>query len=99
MQKLNLGLVYKISDNVISKTIENELVIITMNDGISDVDSSIYTLNQTGKAVWDKLDGKSSLKKIINQLASEYKVPEKKIEKDIKELMLDMIEKKLVFEN
>ncbi|MCP4372838.1 MAG: hypothetical protein GY797_32750, partial [Deltaproteobacteria bacterium] len=56
MQDVNLSSVYKVIDNVITKIIEDELVIVTMNDGISDVDSSIFTLNPTGKVVWEKLD-------------------------------------------
>ncbi|MCF6248818.1 MAG: PqqD family protein [Desulfobacula sp.] len=99
MTNINLSSIYKIVDSVITKTIEDELVIVTMNDGISDVDSSIFTLNPTGKVVWEKLDGKYSLKDIINQLAEEYKAPEDAVKKDVEKLVEKLVEKKLVLKN
>ena len=98
MYEVNLRTVYKIPDSAIVKKIEDELVIITMTDGISDIDSSIYTLNATGKVVWEKLDGQNSLEKIINALAEEYNVPKTKIEKDVKKLVIELIEKGLILE-
>ncbi len=96
MQDINLSSVYKVIDSVITKTIEDELVIVTMNDGISDVDSSIFTLNPTGTVIWEKLNGKYSLKEIIGQLAQEYKADEDVVKNDVKKLVAELMEKKLI---
>ncbi|MBU1698337.1 MAG: PqqD family protein [Proteobacteria bacterium] len=98
MHDINLLTVYKTVDNAIVKEIEDELVIITMNENISDIDSSIYTINATGKIVWGKLDGQNSLAKIIEILVCEYDVSKDKVEKDIKELILELLEKGLILE-
>ena len=99
MQDVNLSSVYKIIDSVTTKTIEDELVIVTTTDGISDVDSSIFTLNPTGKVVWEKLDGKYSLKEIIDQLVEEYKAPEGAVKNDVMKLVSELLGKNLVFES
>ncbi len=99
MQDINLSSVYKVVDNVISKIIEDELVIVTMNNGISDVDSSIFTLNPTGKVVWEKLDGKYSLKEVIDQLVEEYEAPEDAVKKDVIKLVAELLVKNLIVKN
>ncbi len=98
MQDINFSSIYIKNDTVITKEIEDELVIVKMNDQISDVDSPIYTLNTTGKAIWEKIDGKRSLNEIIEQLQIEFIVPIEKLENDIKNLITILIDKHLIFE-
>lgn len=98
MQEINLLSIFKISDNIITKAVEDELVIITTKDEISDIDSSIYTLNPTGKVVWDKLDGKLSLEEIIRQLTEEYNAPDGAVEADVRKLISELLEKSLIHE-
>ena len=46
------------SEDVVARLIEGDLIIVPLTAGIGDADDELYTLNETGKAVWQTLDGK-----------------------------------------
>jgi len=43
--------------------------------GIGEAEDELYTLNETGKATWGKLDGVRTLAQIASELAGEYSAP------------------------
>ena len=43
--------------------------------GIGDMDDELYSLNDTGKDIWDRLDGEHSLRQIASDLTKEYTAP------------------------
>lgn len=90
--------IFKKADNLIVKEIEDELMIITTNEGITDINSSVYTVNPTGKAVWEKIKDNISLGSLIDALADEYDAPKHSIEADVKKIIGEMLEKRLIFE-
>ena len=47
--------VYKPSDDVVAREIEGEIIIVPLVAGIGDIEDELFTLNETGKAIWDKL--------------------------------------------
>jgi len=61
--------VYVPSDDVVAREIEGELIIIPLVAGIGDMEDELYTLNDTGKAIWNLLDGQATLDEIISALA------------------------------
>jgi hypothetical protein len=50
------------SEDVVARMIEDELVIVPLVAGIGDMEDELYTMNETGKAIWSRLDGKKSLR-------------------------------------
>jgi hypothetical protein len=84
--------------DVIVRDIEDELVIITMTSGISDLDSTVYSLNQTGKAFWQLIDGQLTLEDIIVILSKDYNISLEKIQKEILELIQNLLDNGLIFE-
>jgi len=60
------------SEDVVARMIEDELIIVPLVAGIGDADDELYTLNETGKAIWQKLDGERSLGVVSAELAEEY---------------------------
>ena len=87
---------YKQGEQLIAREIEGEIVIVPLTSGIGDLNAEMYSLNHTGVAVWNKLDGKTQLKKIVSQIASEYDASEHVIESDIINLVTDLINKGLI---
>lgn len=87
---------YKQGEQLIAREIEGEIVIVPLTSGIGDLNAEMYSLNHTGVSVWNKLDGKTPLKKIVSQIASEYDASEHVIESDIINLMTDLINKGLI---
>jgi hypothetical protein len=71
------------SDDVVAREIEGEIVIVPLVAGIGDTDDELYTLNETGHAFWQLLDGQRSLADVAAGLASDFDAPAGAIEADV----------------
>jgi hypothetical protein len=71
------------SDDVVAREIEGEIVIVPLVAGIGDADDELYTLNDTGRAIWERLDGKRALREIAASLTEEYAASEAQLEADV----------------
>jgi hypothetical protein len=60
------------SDNIVAREIEGDVIIIPITAGIGDADDELYTLNETGQAIWRQLDGMLTLGAVVEALAKEY---------------------------
>jgi len=88
--------IYCVSEDLVARNIEGELVIVPLSSGIGDLTSEMYSLNTTGVAIWEKLDGKKDLKNIITQIADEYDTSWDEIKDDVVILITDLVKKGLV---
>ena len=60
-------------EDVVVRKIEGEIVIVPPVAGIGDVQiDELYTLNETGQAIWKQLDGQRTLKDVAALLADEF---------------------------
>jgi hypothetical protein len=94
--KLTLDMVYASSEDVVAREIEGELIIVPLVAGIGDMEDELYTLNDTGKAIWDKLDGTRTLAQIATELADEYAAPINEIERDVLGLTTELAQRKIL---
>lgn len=90
--------IYSVSSDLISREIEDTLVIVPLDSGIGKLDEDIYALNGTGKAVWDLIDGENSLETIMQKLAEKYHSDPETIKEDVIELIADLLDKGIIFE-
>jgi hypothetical protein len=51
--KITLEDVFLPSNDVVAREIEGELIIIPLVANIGDLDEELYTLNETGRAIWN----------------------------------------------
>jgi len=84
------------SEDVVVRVIEDELIIVPLAAGIGDTDDELYTMNETGKAIWSSLDGEKSLRTLAAELATEFSAPPGEIEKDVLGLMTELARRKMV---
>ena len=84
------------SEDVVARVIEDELIIVPLVAGIGDMDDELYTMNDTGKAIWSRLDGQKSLRTVAEELAKEFSAPPGEIEKDVLGLMTELMRRKMV---
>jgi coenzyme PQQ biosynthesis protein PqqD len=89
---------YSISEDVVARNIEGELIIVPLTSGIGDMEEEIYTLNETGKAIWKKLDGQKSLREIIKSLEAEFEAAPEEIEGDVLGLVEELRKRRMVVE-
>jgi len=94
--EISLKKVYQPSEDVVAREIEGEIIIIPLAAGIGDMEDELYTLNETGKMIWDRLDGRSSLAAIAAALADEYDAPLDEIERDVLGLIEELARRKIV---
>lgn len=79
MGGVELGGVYSISENVVAREIEGALIIVPVTCGVGDLEGALFSLNDTGRAVWERLDGKTALEDIVADLVEEYEADRERI--------------------
>jgi len=84
------------SEDVVAREIEGELIIVPLVAGIGDMEDELYTLNETGKAIWALLDGQRTLRAVAAELTTEFSAPPGEIEKDVLGLMTELMRRKMV---
>jgi hypothetical protein len=82
-QNINLKTICSPSDDIVAREIEGDIIIVPLIAGIGDADDELYTLNETGKAIWAKLDGQKNLGDIAKELAVEFLSNPGEIEADV----------------
>ena len=94
--EIDLKSVYAASEDVVVRDIEGELIIVPLLAGVGDMETELYSLNETGRIIWGKLDGKKTLKEIGEELAKDYDALASDIEKDLVGIMKELSKRKLV---
>jgi hypothetical protein len=95
-QETNSNGVYKPSEDVVAREVEGELIIVPLVSGMAEDEDALFTLNATGRAIWDRLDGKRSLKDVVTELSTEYDGPQGEIEADVLGLVGELAQRKMV---
>jgi hypothetical protein len=94
--EIMLDSIYMHSQDVVAREIEGELIIIPLTSGIGDIGDEIYTLNETGRAIWQALDGKKSLQEVITSLEADYEAKDDAIEMDVQGLVAELLRRKML---
>jgi hypothetical protein len=84
------------SEDVVAREIEGELIIVPLVAGIGDADDELYTLNETGQAIWQALDGRKSLGQVAQTLATAFSSEPKEIENDVLGFAIEMVSRRLL---
>lgn len=96
--KRELGKIYIPSENVVAREIDGEMIIVPLTAGIGNMEDELYSLNETGKAIWKKLDGNESVGNIVSSLSKEYRADEKGIEEDVVGLITELCKRRIIVE-
>jgi hypothetical protein len=96
--KVNVDAAYLPSEDLVCRDIEGELIIVPLVAGMGDMEDELFTLNETGRAMWAKLDGQKSLKAIAQELSKEYKSLPGEIERDVIGLAEELFKRKMIVE-
>ena len=96
--KIKLDALYKASNNVVVRKVEEEMIIIPFASGVNDAEGEPYFLNATGQIIWQRLNGRRRLKDIVQDLATEFETPEKVIKKDVIVFVEKLLIRKMLVE-
>ena len=70
--RIRLETTYLPSEDIVAREIDGELIIVPLTSGIGEYNDELYTLNETGIAIWHKLDGCRTVREIVEELSGEY---------------------------
>lgn len=94
--EVDLNRIYAPSEDVVARVIEDEIIIVPLVSGIGDMEDEIYTLNETGRSIWEKLDGEKKLTNVVGELASAFDSPIEEIEKDVIGFVQELVKRKML---
>lgn len=94
---VDVNAIYKRSEDIISKDIEGESILVPLIAGVGNLNDEMFQLNSTGSVIWEMLDGKKSLVRIIEQLSKRYDSSYEAIEKDVIRLIETLLQRNFVF--
>jgi hypothetical protein len=92
---ISMDTIFKKSENVVFRKIQDEYILVPIVASAADVES-IFNLNETGAAVWERIDGIKKLSDIIEDIKTEYESEGKDIDDDVTAFVNELIEAKLV---
>ena len=84
------------SDDVVARLIEGQLLIVPLVSGVGDLEDELYTLNETGRAIWEKLDGNRTIDEVAREMAREFDVAEEAVLLDVINLVEDLLGRKIL---
>ena len=88
--------VVRVSDDVVARRIESEIIIVPLAAGIGDLEDELYTLNDTGKAIWDRLDGTRTLGGIADELETLFAAGPHEVERDVIGLVDELVRRRML---
>ena len=72
--------------DLVTRCVAGETIIVPIKNNVGDL-GSIYTLNEIGTMIWELIDGKKSVSKIVEAVRNAYEVPLEEAEKDSVEFL------------
>jgi hypothetical protein len=95
---ITLDAIYVPSQDVVYREIEGEIIIVPLASGMGDTDDELYSLNETGQAIWAQLDGRRSLRDVAAALSAQYEAPAAEIETDVLGLVGELVRRRMLVE-
>ena len=95
---IGMDAIYAPSDDVVAREIEGELIIVPLVSGIGDMEDELYALNDTGKAIWHRLDGRATLGVVVAALVQDYESPPGEIKRDVLGLVEELVRRRMLVE-
>ena len=88
--KLSKSSIIQLSKEAVHCDVEDEVVILCMNDGV------YYGLNSVGAFIWNIIKKPKSVDEIHRAIIKEYDIGKEESERDLMELLNDLLNKGLI---
>ena len=82
---------YMRNQDVVSRKIEGELIIVPIRSGVGDL-NSLYTLNPVGSVLWDFLSQGHTIAEMVERICDEFEVSAVQAERDIEAFLDSLME-------
>ena len=91
--------IYAKSKDLVEREIEGEIIIVPLTSGIGDLEDELFSLNEVGRDVWARIDGKRCVSEIVNELEEIYEIEREKIAADVLGFLGELEKRKLIVED
>ncbi|MFH2059635.1 MAG: PqqD family protein [Pseudomonadota bacterium] len=89
---IDLNSIYTPSEKLITREIEGELIIVPIESGIADFNDALYSLNETGRAIWNLLEQKKTVSDICSILSDDYSTSPDEIKNDVLLILEELLQ-------
>ena len=87
---MRMDKIYVKNDDFVQREVAGECILIPVRRQLTDV-NNLYVLNETGAALWRRMDGKTPLQAITLDVLNEFDVTQAQLEKDVASLLEDLL--------
>lgn len=93
---IDMNAVYTPSPKLVTRVIEEEMIIVPIESGVADIDDALYSLNPTGRVIWEMLEQKRTVNDICFFLCDEYNASQEEIKTDLMDLLEELFNLNLI---
>jgi len=90
--------IYAKSKDLVEREIEGEIIIVPLTSGIGDLEDELFSLNEVGRDVWARIDGKKPVSEIVKELEEIYEPEREKLTSDVLGFLGELEKRKLIVE-
>ena len=94
-QKIYQARIYQKNPDVVFRIIAGEAILVPVSREAQAV-GELFTLNEVGAFIWERLDGRRKLGEILEEILAEYEVSRAQADKDLRELIASLSELKAI---
>ena len=87
---MNAAAIYARHPDYVQRDVAGECILVPIRRSLAEA-NSIYVLNETGAAFWNRLDGSQRLQDITADLCTEYNVATDQLHRDLETLLADLL--------
>ena len=88
---MNTPSLFLLKSKYVTKEVGNELVLVPLSGNVSQM-NELFTMNETGRFIWENLSEKTSVEDLVGKLTEAYEISAEKAEADIV-LFLEKLDK------
>ena len=82
--------IYSKHPDYVQRDVAGECILVPIRRTLTEA-NSIYVLNETGAALWNRIDGQRTAQGILTDFCSEYEVTTEQLVKDFTSLLDDLL--------
>jgi GGDEF domain-containing protein len=77
---------YTKNPDMVSRLIGEEFILVPIRRNVADLES-VFTLGGTGIRIWELIDGRSTVRQILERVTEEFEVEPEEAEADLQEYL------------
>lgn len=86
---MDLQTLSNLKSKFVARQVADELVIVPLSNNVAQM-NELFTLNQTGKFIWDHANSEATVENLSNRMCTEFDISIDIAKKDIEDFLLQM---------